>query len=107
MEDERPMTLRVELSGNFSAEEMDSVLHELAAARSGMAPEVPSRPPENIDLLIQPDPLFIVRTLADGGIRVYLRHRGFGWIPFTLPADQREAFREFLGKEAGRTYTAH
>lgn len=107
MEDDKA---RIGLSGEFTADEVEELLMGLAKLRSGMLPEVPQEPP-GIDspkeLLPQPDASFRIRTRSNGGLRVWLRHAGFGWIPFELGADEAKALHEFLGKKIGHTHTSH
>jgi len=98
---------RIALNGEFSAQELEDVLRELASVRAGLHDAVPSTPPTEAGVLEQPNPLHIFRTLANGGVRIWLRHEGFGWIAFTLSAQERAGISEFLAKELGHTHSSH
>ncbi|MGV7193740.1 hypothetical protein [Xanthomonas axonopodis] len=98
---------RITLQGEFTAAELDDVLQELATLRSGMEPAIPDSPGAEASVLEQKEPLRIFRTLADGGLRIWLRHDGFGWMPFTLNATERAELADFLGKKLGHSHTAH
>ncbi|RZZ81959.1 hypothetical protein EAT51_07860 [Pseudoxanthomonas winnipegensis] len=97
----------IKIDGEFSATEIEGLLSELAAARSGMMPEVPTEPPAEGEFLPQPNASFRIRSRANGGLRVWLRHEGFGWIPFELEPAQVTALRDFLGKKLGHSHTSH
>lgn len=99
----------ISLNGEFTAAELEEVIQELAVARAGMEPAVPQTLPTSGDaaVLQQEDASFTVRTLADGGLRIWLRSEGVGWMAFQLSATRREDLVTFLGKEAGHTHTAH
>lgn len=100
---------QINLSGTFTASEMDTIIRDLANVRAGMQPPVPTNPPAGSDdeVLVQDDALFIIRSLAGGGLRFWLRSDGLGWQAFTLTQEKVRGLREFLGKKLGHTYTAH
>lgn len=106
---ERGTTVKIDLNGEFTASEMDEILRDLGTARAGMLPAVPLGPPTSLDaeVMLQDEALFKVRTLVDGGARIWLRSEGFGWLAFTLPPADVLGLREFLGKKLGHSYTAH
>ena len=82
----------------------------LMSTRAGMTPAVPSDPPTEIsseNVLVQEDALFAIRTLIDGGLRVWLRNEGVGWMAFTLSPANRATLRDFLSKKSGHTFTTH
>ena len=100
----------ITLSGEFTAADLDDIIRELATVRSGMEPSVPQEPPSansEAQSLPQPDALYRIRTRVNGGLRIWLRHAGFGWIPFELGPDEVVKVRDFLGKQVGHTHTAH
>lgn len=106
-EEESSLTATIALNGSFTAADMDEIIADLARARASLFPGVPNQPPTNLDapMLEQHEPQFRIRTLAAGGLRIWLRHEGFGWIAFTLSARQRKELVEFLAKKAGHTHT--
>jgi hypothetical protein len=100
----------ITLSGEFTAADLEDIIRELATVRSGMGPPVPQEPPppnSEAELLPQPDALVRIRTRVNGGLRVWLRHAGFGWIPFELGPDEVVQIRDLIGKKLGHTHTAH
>lgn len=100
---------KVQIAGEFSANELEEIIIELAKVRSGMEPAVPPTPEADLDreVLVQDDPLFTVRTLAGGGLRIWLRNEGTGWQAFQLSEDQRKRLAEFLNQPPGHTFTKH
>ena len=97
------------LNGKFTAAELEDVIKELSIARARMEPAVPLSPPTSSEasIVLQENASFTVRTLIDGGLRIWLRSEGIGWIAFQLSATRRQELLEFLGKKAGHTHTSH
>jgi hypothetical protein len=100
---------QINLSGSFSARDLDDIIRELAQVRASMRPPVSTDPPVGADdeILVQDDALFTVRTLTGGGLRFWLRNEGLGWLAFTLTAEKTRGLREFLSKKLGHTHIAH
>lgn len=99
-------TARVALNGTFTAPEIEQAIAELAQARSALQPAVPSEPPMNLDasILTQSNAQFRIRTRIDGGLRIWLRNEGVGWLTFELDAAAREELRTFLARKPGHTH---
>jgi hypothetical protein len=100
---------RVSLTGEFTASEFEEIIRDLAQARASLQPAVPMRPPstENEgDVLLQEDSQFTFAKLATGGLRIWLRNEGIGWLAFNLSATDVRGIREFLAKQ-GRDGTYH
>ena len=102
--------LKIDLQGEFSATELEEIISDLAKARSGMSPDVPRFPPDidsDKEIIVHEDALFSIRNLANGGVRVWLRSEGFGWVTFNLSAKDREGLSNFLLKQIGHSQTFH
>lgn len=103
--------IKINLNGEFTALELEEIIGDLALARAGMNPPVPTSPPSHMSpeavITEQENALFIFRTLIDGGIRVYLRSEGFGWLAFRMDATDVDGIRELLNKKLGDSYTSH
>lgn len=100
----------IQLNGEFSAHELEEIIHRLAIARAGLAPPVPMQPPHEsaeTQALEQASAKFSVRTLAQGGLRIWLRNEGIGWQAFTLDAAAKEGLANFLGQQLSHTHTSH
>lgn len=103
--------IKINLNGEFTALELEEIIGDLAIARAGSLPAVPMQPPSHLspDAVIQEqdNALFIFRTIINGGIRIYLRSEGFGWLAFKLNPADAEGVRELLNKKPGDSYTTH
>jgi len=97
----------IALNGEFSASDLEEILRDLAAQRADMAPAVPVELSPDAEVLEETDALFSIRTRLGGGLRIWLRHTGFGWIPFSLSAATRADLREWLGRDPGHGQTFH
>lgn len=102
---------RIELEGEFTAAELDEILRDLAKARAGLSPPVPDQPPTVLaadeDVLVQEEARFAIRTLANGGLRIWLRNEGLGWLAFTITPAQTLSLRQFLGQKVAHSHTSH
>lgn len=97
-----PGKVRIALNGEFSAQELEDILQSLAEARAGLEPAVPLQPPSMLsdaDVLVQSDALFDIRRRIDGGLRIWLRSEGFGWMAFELDASKARSLRDYLSSE--------
>lgn len=101
---------RIHLSGEFSATELENIIASLAKARAGTLPPVPASPPTEMseqEVLVQDDAQFRFRKLATGGLRIWLRNEGLGWLAFTLSPESAAGIREFLNKQGLGGHTSH
>lgn len=101
--------VRIALNGEFTAMELEEVIRDLALARSGLKPEIPMQPPSLLsehDVLVQKETQFAFRKLATGGLRIWLRNEGIGWLAFNLSRADVLGIREFFSKEV-RDGTSH
>jgi len=81
-------TIRLEINSTLDAGQLDTLIHELALARSEMTPAVPS----NRDAAIKDGSLAtiedgqsaVIARRRDGGFRLWLRHSGFGWLAWEI-----------------------
>lgn len=99
----------IALNGEFSAVELEEIIATLAEVRAGMGPAVPSEPPSLLsdrEVLVQEEAEWRIRRLANGGLRIWLRNEGSGWLAFTVSPSHAEGLREFLGKK-GRDGANH
>jgi hypothetical protein len=102
--------IRIQLNGEFDAKELQDIIADLMQARAGMESEVPRTLPDMPsvpEIAVEGSPLFKVRTLTTGGLRIWLRHAGFGWIGFTLQPADVDGLREFLSKRLGHSQIPH
>lgn len=103
--------VRIALNGEFSAPELEEIIRNLAEARAGTLPAVPMQPPSQLgadkQLLLQDEAEYAIRKLATGGLRIWLRNEGIGWLAFTLPKASADGLREFLSQQDGHSFTAH
>lgn len=90
---------RIHLSGEFSALEIETLIHELAKTRASLTPQVPLEPPTEASthpVLLQDEARIVVRKRVGGGLRIWLRNEGLGWLAYTLTNADSEGLREFL-----------
>lgn len=82
----------LDIKGEMDAAGLDSLLRKLSLLRADMTPEVPgSRGDLNDEagVLIEDKPALVIAARRDGGFRLWLRHRGFGWLAYQI--DNRNA----------------
>jgi hypothetical protein len=91
--------LRLNISTTFSTAEVEELIGMLADMRAQMEPAVPDTRPDpgtGALLVIQDDPSFFLASTRDGGIRIWLRSHGLGWLGFSLPVRTAQAMQGFL-----------
>lgn len=86
-----------------NASELELLIHELAELRANMYPGVPETLEAAIaadaPVLQQDNPSAMFRTLTDGGLRLWIRNLGFGWLAFRFGARDVQTLRELLTNE--------
>lgn len=94
---------RIDVTGTFSATELESVIRRLAALRSRMTPPVPhpfpkagDPIPEDLRLLTESDPSFNMGRHPDGRFTMTLRSAGFGWLVYLIPVSSARSVLAYL-----------
>jgi len=101
---------KIQLNGEFSATELEAVIRTLAEARAGLDPPVPDLPPTELstdEILVQSEAKFRIRKIASGGLRIWLRNEGIGWLAFTMSTTDKLGLLEFLSKDIGHEHSSH
>lgn len=95
--------LHIAISGDFSVEEIETMIADLAGLRAKMVPPIPVEVPTQVSTLshspnlsIQDDPYFAIRRLTDGRFRFWLRNQGLGWMIFNIPVEKSCSLRDYL-----------
>lgn len=94
----------IKLDATLDATAVERLIHQLAHVRARMLPGVPqSRPARDSDtpVLEQDDPAAHFATTLDGGLRIWVRNLGLGWLAFRLPPRGVEALRQLLSQQIG------
>lgn len=104
MDDTGPQSgkARIHLNGDFTALEIEKILADLAEVRASLEPHVPLQPPSlqtDVILQVQENALFKVRRRIGGGLRIWLRNEGFGWMAFELTEPATAELKNFLASE--------
>lgn len=83
-------TVELDIRGAYTAQQLESLLQKLALLRADMAPQVPhTRAQVDADVLVEDKPGLVIAQRRDGGFRLWLRHRGYGWLTYQI--DDRSA----------------
>ena len=97
--------LQIAINGTYSAQEVDGLLRQLALLRADMAPEVPMTQKEldeTAHVLMEDKPGLRIAELRQGGFRLWLRHRGYGWLAYQIDARTAAGAAKFIhGKTSG------
>lgn len=91
--------LEIDISGDFSAAQVEQMLSDLAQLRATMDPPVsPHRPDPNSDARVseQDEPSITAVPMRDGRIRFWLRNNGLGWLVFNFSHQQAVTLRDFF-----------
>ncbi len=105
----KPITLKlvadhtraqIELSATLDAQQLETLISDLAELRANMTPPVPMERPKPGDgaerVSMQDEPSIMAVPLKDGRIRFWLRSHGFGWLVFNFTHQQCATLRDFF-----------
>lgn len=93
---------RITIDTTLDAAAVEALIHRLAHIRARMTPGVPtSRPARDSDtqILEQDNTAARFDTTLDGGLRIWLRNLGLGWLAFRLPPRGVEALRQLISQQ--------
>lgn len=103
-------TTRVTIDANLDTTSLEQLIRDLAGVRAAMTPQVPADKrditPDTV-VLENDNPSAMFNTLRGGGLRVWLRHPGFGWFVFNLAARDVEGLTGLLTQQVGDTSNSH
>jgi len=91
----KDMTLSISIDGSaakLGASDVDSLIHDLAAARARMSPIHPAEPPDDPDKLHHSDNLLwsVKAAPQKSAIQFATQHPGLGWVAMWLSRAQVE-----------------
>lgn len=93
----------IKIAATMTADHLDRLIIELAAARATMQPEIPRQfqelktaATEATQALTECDPEIRIAARSNGGFRLWLRHRGLGWLASEISHDRAIGIRNFL-----------
>ena len=97
--------LIIRIDKQLTAADTDSLLRQIALARSALKPKVPSTtdPLEDAgaQVLVEDMPALSIRARAGGGFRLWLRHSGFNWIAYQIDDQTAAGLSNFIRKHIG------
>lgn len=90
-------TVKLEVSGTFTAAELEEIIGTLAGQRSALQPPVPDSPYGlEGNITIDEDGSVIAKPLRDQRVRLWVRNAGIGWFCVHLPQAAAIALRDQL-----------
>lgn len=90
------------VSGKYTAAEIERLISDLSALRAEMSPPVPTAPPMNrcpedaAASRAGGDPCVQVAVMRDGLTRFWVRHAGLGWFGFNLPVERASTLASYI-----------
>jgi hypothetical protein len=87
------------ITGSYTADELETLIADLAVARANMNPPVPKTPPspdQEKRISLWDDPSLSMRLLRDGRIRLWIMNPGIGWLVFNIPVNTACSMRDYL-----------
>lgn len=100
-------TIRLDINSTMTASQLETLMHELALARADMTPAVPG----NRDTAIKDGSLAtvedgqsaVIAKRRDGGFRLWLRHRGFGWLAWEVEDRFARGMADYITENTAAT----
>lgn len=92
--------IRLEIDKELDAAALDQLLRDLAELRAEMLPAVVQNRNDldaaTASVLVEDKPGLVMARLAGGGFRLWLRHRGFGWLAYQIDAVSASGIKDYL-----------
>lgn len=92
----------LEINGELDAQGLDALVRQLALLRADMTPPVPATRDAMEDagepVLIEDKPGLIIAARLDGGFRLWLRHRGLGWLGYQIDDQAAVGLANFVSR---------
>ena len=93
-------TVELNINGEHTAAQVDELLSTLALIRADMEPPVPMTrselAQETGSILVEDKPSLLMAALRGGGFRLWLRHRGFGWLAYQIDNSTAVGMRQLI-----------
>lgn len=90
----------------LTARELETLIVKLMVLRSQTEPPVETSPPSAANahlrapVAIPHDPDMAFSALSNGGVRLWFRHPGLGWVPVQMSLERARLLRDYLIKWA-------
>lgn len=86
----------------MDASELDELLRQLAEMRAEMRPAIAQTRAEldGTEVLVEDKPGLVIAALTGGGFRLWLRHRGFGWLAYQIDNRAAIGMRDYISARA-------
>jgi hypothetical protein len=94
-------TLTADVSGTYTASQLEQVITSLMSFRAQMEPQVPEtlallKTQPETSVISDDEPFIQIKLKTDGTIRLWIRLRGLGWIALNCTAEQTAIIRKFF-----------
>lgn len=92
------------VTGDFNAAQLDQLLRDLAMLRADLLPEVPAHRDgisQDTPVLVEDKPGLNIAARQDGGFRLWLRHRGYGWLAYQVDNQTAVGVAGYINSRAG------
>jgi hypothetical protein len=91
----------LEVTGEFSANALEDLITKLAVLRSTMSPPVTERPPDATTdpekrILMESDCAMTAALRRNGGIRLWFRNSGIGWVAYEVEPERARAIAQYI-----------
>jgi hypothetical protein len=91
----------IDLRGELTASELEDAITRLAVLRSNMTPPVTEKSPNPFTdpdkpILMESDCALTAALRRNGGIRLWLRNRGFGWVGYEVEPGRARAIANYI-----------
>jgi hypothetical protein len=81
---------RLNINSDLTAYELDALLRKLALLRDELDVN-------DMEVLIEDKPGLVIAARKEGGFRLWLRHRGYGWLAYQIDNLSATGLHNYLG----------
>lgn len=95
----------LQINADLTTADLDALLRKLALLRSEMSPAVPENRAEVLEagnVLVEDKPGLLIAQRQGGGFRLWLRHRGYGWLAYQIDNTSADTMAGFIADRADK-----
>jgi len=96
-------TASINLDATLDAPGVEALMRKLALLRARMRPDVPHMHGQDTVLIPEENPALTTAALRDGGVRLWLRHRGYGWLAWKLDESRAVGMARYIASRCVAT----
>lgn len=96
-------SVNLQINADLTTADLDALLRKLALLRAEMNPPVPESLESLLETgsaLVEDKPGLVIAQRQGGGFRLWLRHRGYGWLAYQMDNTSAATMASYIKERA-------